>query len=111
MRSNQGCHASYFHRWHHLYGPRPRSPDRRNQVGTAQSGGFPCHKGLEVSGKMLPLVGTLPLLRISSGLILTSASSGKALKLLKAWFARMFLSARNRMRGLREPSRFKFQRV
>ena len=38
-------------------------------------------------------------------------SSGKAEKALKAWFAKMFLSARNNILGLLKPSRFKFQRV
>jgi hypothetical protein len=61
--------------------------------------------------KMLPFVGTLPFLLISFGLILTKASSGNAEKALKAWSAKIFLSAKNKIRGLRLPSRFKFQRV
>ena len=61
--------------------------------------------------KMLPLVGTLPFLLISFGLIRTRASSGNAEKALNAWLAKMFLSAKNKMRGLRLPSRFRFQRV
>ncbi len=52
--------------------------------------------------KMLPFFGTFPFLRIDAGSILTSASSGNAENELNAWFARMFLSARKRMRGLRE---------
>jgi hypothetical protein len=48
---------------------------------------------------------------ISFGLILTKASSGNAEKALKAWSAKIFLSAKNKIRGLRLPSRFKFQRV
>ena len=41
----------------------------------------------------------------------TFASSGKAENSLKAWFARMFLSVRNKILGLLVPSRFKFQRA
>ncbi len=61
--------------------------------------------------KMLPLIGTLPFLLISLGLIRTRASSGNAEKALKAWLARMFLSARNNILGLLKPSRFKFHLV
>ena len=61
--------------------------------------------------KILPFVGTFPFLLISFGLILTKASSGNAEKALKAWLAKIFLSAKNKIRGLRLPSRFKFQRV
>src|SRR2546425_6769989 len=59
----------------------------------------------------LPFFGTLPFLRMSSGAIRTMASSGKAEKALYAWFARMLRSARKRMRGRREGSRLKFQRL
>jgi hypothetical protein len=61
--------------------------------------------------KILPFVSTLPFLFISFGLILTKASSENAEKELKAWLAKMFQSAKNKIRGLRLPSRFKFQRV
>ena len=66
--------------------------------------------------KMLPFFGTLPFLRMSSGAMRTSASSGNAEKELNAWSARMFRSARNKMRGLRVgiPSAFqslRFQRL
>jgi len=56
--------------------------------------------------KMLPFVGTLPFLLIPFELILTKASSENAEKALKAWSAKMFLSAKNKIRGLRLPSRF-----
>ena len=59
----------------------------------------------------LPFFGTLPFLRMSSGSIRTSASSGKAEKALYAWLARMLRSARNRMRGRRDGSRLRFQRL
>ena len=71
----------------------------------------PLMKVWKMVKKMLPLVGTLPFFLISSGLMRTRASSGKAEKALYAWSARILRSARNRMRGLREPSRFRFQRV
>ena len=51
--------------------------------------------------KMLPFVGTLPLFLISLGFIRTNASSGKAENELKAWLAKMFLSAKNKILGLR----------
>ncbi len=54
--------------------------------------------------KMLPFFGTLPFLRMSSGLMRTRASSGNAVKevkSLKAWSARVLRSARKRMRGRR----------
>ena len=62
--------------------------------------------------KILPFLGTLPFLRMSSGLMRTRASSGNAandVKSLKAWSARLFLSARNRMRGRRVASTPLFQ--
>jgi hypothetical protein len=61
--------------------------------------------------KILPLVGTFPFFFISLGLIRTKASSGKAENELNAWSAKMFLSAKNNILGLRLPSRFKFHRV
>jgi hypothetical protein len=61
--------------------------------------------------KILPFVGTVPFLLISFGLILTKASSAKAEKALNAWLAKIFLSAKNKILGLRLPSLFKFQRV
>jgi hypothetical protein len=61
--------------------------------------------------KILPFVGTRPFFFTSFGFILTKASSGNAEKALKAWSAKIFLSAKNKIRGLRLPSRFKFQRV
>src|SRR5450759_3803408 len=71
----------------------------------------PLIKVWKIVKKILPLIGTLPFLLISFGLIRIRASSGKAENALKAWFAKMFLSARNNILGLLKPSRFKFQRV
>jgi hypothetical protein len=59
--------------------------------------------------KMLPFFGARPFLRMISGSIRTSASSGKAENALKAWSARMLRSARNRMRGRRAGSLSRFQ--
>src|SRR5208337_1047156 len=64
--------------------------------------------------KTLAFLGTRPFLRISSGSTRTSALSSNAaneLKSLKAWFASVLRSARNRMRGRRDGVRLKFQRV
>ena len=58
--------------------------------------------------KILPFVGTFPFLLISEGLIRTKASSSKAPKALKAWSAKIFLSARNKILGLRIPSLLMF---
>jgi len=55
--------------------------------------------------KRLPFFGTPPFLAMSAGAMRTMASSGKALKALQAW------SARKRMRGRREGSRVRFQRL
>ena len=54
--------------------------------------------------KIDPLVGTDPFFLTSPGFILTNAFSGKAPNELKAWLARMFLSARNRILGSLFPS-------
>ena len=59
----------------------------------------------------LPFFSTLPFFLISEGSIRTRASSGKAEKALKAWSARMLRSARNRMRGRRDGSPLRFQRL
>jgi hypothetical protein len=72
---------------------------------------LPLIKVWNIVKKMLPLVGTRPFFFISPGAILIRASSGKALKALKAWSAKIFLSARKSILGLLEPSFFKFQRV
>src|SRR5574343_1369709 len=66
--------------------------------------------------KILPFLGTLPLLRISAGSIRTSASSGNAENELKAWSANVFRSAKKRMRGRRtgspsERQSLRFQRL
>ena len=53
---------------------------------------------------MEPFFGTSPVLNISSGRILTKAFSSNAPKELNAWFANIFLSAKNKIRGNRLPS-------
>src|SRR6202011_3270334 len=66
--------------------------------------GGPLMKVWKIVKKMLPFFGTLPFLRMSSGLIRTRASSGNAVKdvkSLKAWSARLLRSARKRIRGRR----------
>src|SRR5450759_2580761 len=72
---------------------------------------LPLIKVWKMVKKMLPLIGTLPFLLISFGLIRIRASSGNDEKALNAWSAKIFLSARNKILGLLKPSRFKFQRV
>jgi hypothetical protein len=62
----------------------------------------------------LAFFGGLPVLRISSGLMRRHEpgdESSNAENALKAWVARMFRSARKRMRGRRVASRLKFQRA
>lgn len=81
-----------------------------------QSLGGPLMKVWKIVKKMLPFFGTLPFLRMSSGATRTIASSGNEEKALKAWFAKILRSARNRMRGLRvgsssECQSFRFQRL
>src|SRR6202011_2052359 len=64
--------------------------------------GGPLIKVWKIVKNRLAFFGTLPFLRMSSGLMRTRASSGNAandVKSLKAWSARLFLSARNRIRG------------
>ena len=56
----------------------------------------------------LPFVGTFPFFFTSPGLILTSASSSKAPNELKAWSAKMFLSAKNKILGTLLPGEIKF---
>ena len=62
----------------------------------------------------LAFFGTLPFVRIISGLIRAKASSGNAandVKSLKAWSARLLRSARKRMRGRRLGSAPLFQSI
>jgi hypothetical protein len=56
----------------------------------------------------LPFLGTLPFFLMSLGLIRTKASSSKTEKALNAWSAKIFLSAKNKILGLRCPSLLMF---
>src|ERR1022692_1150361 len=76
--------------------------------------GGPLIKVWKIVKKMLPFFGTFPFLRMSSGAIRTidpGLESSNAENALYAWLARMFRSARKRIRGLRDGSRLRFQRL
>src|ERR1019366_1676784 len=76
--------------------------------------GGPLIKVWNMVKNRLAFFGTLPFLRMSSGLIRTRASSGNAVndvKSLKAWSARLLRSARKSIRGRRVGSAPLFQSV